>query len=217
MSLARARPRPPRAPPGLLLALHQPRLLSRHAAGHGAPLSTSAWRRAAEPPPPSAGTRHGTDPDPDSDPDPQPRHAGRAHFGPGLVGTVGSLHSKTGLLLRCTIFDRNGTARIVSGTFDKAVLCAENGLEMRDLRKIDSRVPNVVPTILARRGAFLVNILHIRALVKHDTVLLFDGYAQSPFVVDFSGVLLTHEPADMAPPTASCTALSCITSSTIFD
>lgn len=105
-----------------------------------------------------------------------PRRAGSGtHFGPGLVGTVGSLHSKSGLLLRCTIFDRNGTARIVSGTFDKSTLCAENGLEMRDLRKIDSRVPNVVPTILARRGAFLVNMLHIRALVKHDTVLLFDG------------------------------------------
>lgn len=63
----------------------------------------------------------------------------------------------------------------------------------RDLRKIDSRVPNLVPTILIRKQAILVsillrlifwislnvsqvNILHIRALIKADTVVLFDSY-----------------------------------------
>jgi magnesium transporter len=51
----------------------------------------------------------------------------------------------------------------------------------RDLRKIDSRVPNLVPTILVRKEAFLVNILHIRALVKADEILLFetDGSSDS--------------------------------------
>lgn len=106
------------------------------------------------------------------------RRIPRPHWtqvGPGLVCGTGLSTSKQTLLLRCTIVDRYGHSRVVSGDFYKAALCAEHGLEVRDLRKIDSRVPNVVPTILARRGAFLVNMLHIRALVKHDTVLLFDG------------------------------------------
>ncbi|KDN53546.1 cora-domain-containing protein [Tilletiaria anomala UBC 951] len=91
--------------------------------------------------------------------------------------TKGSLPSS--LLLRCTIFDEAGSPRVVSGTFSRQELAQNNGLELRDLRKIDSRVPNLVPTILARRGAFLVNMLHIRALVKSDTVLLFDSYGST--------------------------------------
>lgn len=69
--------------------------------------------------------------------------------------------------------------------------------QARDLRKIDSRVPNLIPTILVRREAVLVgfasfhrkhihyldlrqvNILHIRALVKADTVILFDTYGSA--------------------------------------
>jgi magnesium transporter len=47
------------------------------------------------------------------------------------------------------------------------------------LRKIDSRVPNLVPTILIRKEAILVNILHIRALVKADAVVLFDTYGST--------------------------------------
>ncbi|CDO71150.1 hypothetical protein BN946_scf184845.g20 [Trametes cinnabarina] len=49
----------------------------------------------------------------------------------------------------------------------------------RDLRKIDSRIPNLVPTILVRKEAILVNILHIRALIKADTVILFDTYGST--------------------------------------
>jgi magnesium transporter len=70
-------------------------------------------------------------------------------------------------------------------------------MKPRDLRKIDSRIPNLVPTILIRKGAVLVrsyvyiyilpaydidvqiNILHIRALVKADTVVLFDSYGSN--------------------------------------
>ncbi len=68
---------------------------------------------------------------------------------------------------------------MISGTFKKADLCAESGIEYRDLRALDSRIPNLIPTILARRGAFLVNMLHIRALVKADEVLLFDVYGST--------------------------------------
>ncbi|CAE6460737.1 unnamed protein product [Rhizoctonia solani] len=85
----------------------------------------------------------------------------------------------TDLMLRCTILDAQGTVKSVSGQFTKSDLCAEhrlNSTQPRDLRKIDSRIPNLVPTILTRKEAILVNILHIRALVKADAVILFDSY-----------------------------------------
>ena len=80
------------------------------------------------------------------------------------------------ILLRCTILDSKGSIKTISGVFKKSELCSHHGLEPRDLRKIDSRVPNLVPTILARKSGILVNVLHIRAMVKSDAVLLFDGY-----------------------------------------
>ncbi|KAG8785631.1 magnesium ion transporter [Serendipita sp. 397] len=83
------------------------------------------------------------------------------------------------LMLRCTIFDSEGTVKSISGTFKRSDLCQEHRLNARDLRKIDSRIPNLVPTILVRKEAFLVNILHIRALIKADTVLLFDTYGSA--------------------------------------
>ncbi|KAG8838519.1 magnesium ion transporter [Serendipita sp. 400] len=72
-----------------------------------------------------------------------------------------------------------GTVKSISGTFKRSDLCQEHRLNARDLRKIDSRIPNLVPTILVRKEAFLVNILHIRALIKADTVLLFDTYGSA--------------------------------------
>ncbi|KAF8588206.1 Mg2+ transporter protein cora-like protein [Ramaria rubella] len=80
------------------------------------------------------------------------------------------------LMLRCTILDVEGVVRTISGQFKKSDLCVEHRLNPRDLRKIDSRIPNLVPTILARKEAILVNVLHIRALIKADAVILFDSY-----------------------------------------
>ncbi|KIM78238.1 hypothetical protein PILCRDRAFT_824719 [Piloderma croceum F 1598] len=85
----------------------------------------------------------------------------------------------TDLMLRCTILDSEGTVKTISGQFKKSDLCVEHRLNPRDLRKIDSRVPNLVPTILIRKEAILVNILHIRALVKADAVVLFDTFGSS--------------------------------------
>ncbi|KAF8804613.1 cora-domain-containing protein [Phlegmacium glaucopus] len=85
----------------------------------------------------------------------------------------------TDLMLRCTILDAEGNVTTISGQFKKSDLSAEHQLNARDLRKIDSRVPNLVPTILVRKEAILVNILHIRALVKSDAVILFDTYGSA--------------------------------------
>lgn len=83
------------------------------------------------------------------------------------------------LMLRCTVLDSEGNVKTISGQFKKSDLCIEHGLNARDLRKIDSRVPNLVPTILIRREAVLINVLHIRALVKADAVVLFDTYGSA--------------------------------------
>ncbi|KAJ7255414.1 Mg2+ transporter protein cora-like protein [Mycena rebaudengoi] len=85
----------------------------------------------------------------------------------------------TDLMLRCTVLDAEGNVKTISGQFKKSDLCSEHRLNPRDLRKIDSRVPNLVPTILVRKEAILVNILHIRALVKADTVILFDSFGSA--------------------------------------
>jgi magnesium transporter len=68
-----------------------------------------------------------------------------------------------------------GNVKTTSGQFKKSDLCMEHRLnvstyfttlqippqlrrqrEPRDLRKIDSRVPNLIPTILVRKEAILV-------------------------------------------------------------
>ncbi|KAF9260583.1 Mg2+ transporter protein cora-like protein [Marasmius fiardii PR-910] len=88
----------------------------------------------------------------------------------------------TDLMLRCnigTVLDAEGNVKTISGQFNRSDISSEHQLNPRDLRKIDSRVPNLVPTILVRKEAFLVNILHIRALIKADTVILFDTYGSA--------------------------------------
>ncbi|KAJ3481422.1 hypothetical protein NLI96_g7666 [Meripilus lineatus] len=81
-------------------------------------------------------------------------------------------------MLRCELFP-NRAVKTISGQFKKSDLCSEHRLNPRDLRKIDSRIPNLVPTILVRKEAILVNVLHIRALVKSDAVVLFDTYGSA--------------------------------------
>ncbi|KZV85432.1 Mg2+ transporter protein [Exidia glandulosa HHB12029] len=85
----------------------------------------------------------------------------------------------TDLMLRCTVLDAEGNVKTISGQFKKSELCSEHRLNPRDLRKIDSRIPNLVPTILTRKEAILVNVLHIRALIKADAVILFDSYGSA--------------------------------------
>ncbi|KAF9075230.1 hypothetical protein BDP27DRAFT_1257704 [Rhodocollybia butyracea] len=114
----------------------------------------------------------------------QVRHAWTSEKTPGeeeagkdaIVEKVMMGRQPTDLMLRCTVLDAEGNVKTISGHFKKSDLSIEHQLNARDLRKIDSRVPNLVPTILVRKQAILVNILHIRALIKADTVVLFDSY-----------------------------------------
>ncbi|KAH0847028.1 Mitochondrial inner membrane magnesium transporter mrs2 [Fonsecaea pedrosoi] len=96
------------------------------------------------------------------------------------------------LKLRCTEFDANGSVTMVSGEFKKSELIAKYGLLPRDLRKIDS---SVLPHILVRPSAILINLLHLRVLIQSDRVLVFDAfgstdsYTQSLFMYDLEGKL----------------------------
>ncbi|KAI9933859.1 magnesium ion transporter [Aspergillus wentii] len=96
------------------------------------------------------------------------------------------------LRLRCTEFDSNGDVTLVNGEFKKSELIAKYGLLPRDLRKIDS---STLPHILIRPSAILINLLHLRVLIKADRVLVFDAYGstdsymQSLFVYDLEGKL----------------------------
>ncbi|KAF7585977.1 magnesium ion transporter [Aspergillus hancockii] len=115
-------------------------------------------------------------------------------------GTEGSLNYGRGLAakasnelrLRCTEFDLNGDVTLVNGEFRKSELIAKYGLLPRDLRKIDS---STLPHILVRPSAILINLLHLRVLIKADRVLVFDAYGstdsymQSLFVYDLEGKL----------------------------
>lgn len=103
-----------------------------------------------------------------------------------------NLKPSTELKLRCTEFDENGNVVLVNGEFRKQELIAKYSLMPRDLRKIDS---SVLPHILVRPSAIMINLLHIRCLIKHNRVLVFDvygstdSYAQSLFMYDLEGKL----------------------------
>ena len=75
------------------------------------------------------------------------------------------------------------------------------GLLPRDLRKIDS---SLLPHILVRPSAILINLLHLRVLIKHNRVLILDAYGttdsytQSQFIHDLQGKLSQHEASRQA-------------------
>lgn len=91
------------------------------------------------------------------------------------------------LKMRCTELDEHGNVTLVSGEFKKSELIAKYGLLPRDLRKIDS---SLLPHILVRPSAILINLLNLRVLLKHNRVLVFDAYgttdskSQSVFMYD---------------------------------
>ncbi|MCJ1476047.1 magnesium ion transporter [Lambiella insularis] len=118
-----------------------------------------------------------------------PRYLGDGG-GPALGFSAGKASNE--LKLRCTELDENGNVTLVNGEFKKSELIAKYGLLPRDLRKIDS---SLVPHILIRPSAILINLLHIRVLIKSNRVLVFDAYGstdsytQSVFIYDLEGRL----------------------------
>ncbi|POS86352.1 cora-domain-containing protein, partial [Erysiphe pulchra] len=103
-----------------------------------------------------------------------------------------SAKAATQPILRCTEIDEKGNVVLASGEFKKSELIAKYGLLPRDLRKIDS---SLLPHILVRPSAILINLLHLRVLIKSNRVLVFDAYGttdtynQSAFIYDLENKL----------------------------
>ncbi|CAH2350646.1 mitochondrial inner membrane magnesium transporter Mrs2p [[Candida] railenensis] len=75
----------------------------------------------------------------------------------------------------CTTFDSKGNVVAVSRRYPKMKFLKENNLFPRDLRKIDTSSIDVVPSIMVRSpNSILINLLHIKAIVKKDRVMIFD-------------------------------------------
>ncbi|CAJ2504229.1 Uu.00g116230.m01.CDS01 [Anthostomella pinea] len=136
------------------------------------------------------GTRKGAKP---LEPDDLPEDDGEGENN-SMFSTRRQLSQKAALepRLRCTEVDESGNAILVDGEFKKSELIARFGLLPRDLRKIDS---SNLPHILVRPTAILLNLLHLKVLIKHNRVLLFDiygtkaSYPQSAFMYDLQGKL----------------------------
>lgn len=79
---------------------------------------------------------------------------------------------------------------MTAGEFLKSDFCQHHSLLPRDLRTIDTYSVYQKPTILVRPKAILVNIAHLKALLKSELVVLFDtfgstdSYNQSLFIYD---------------------------------
>nr|XP_019042402.1 magnesium transporter [Kwoniella bestiolae CBS 10118]OCF21332.1 magnesium transporter [Kwoniella bestiolae CBS 10118] len=87
-----------------------------------------------------------------------------------------SLMDKAGeLSLRCSVLDAEGNWTAEEGKYKKSELCREHDLDPRDLRKLDSLAPNLVPIILTRRTCIIISMLHIKVLIKPDRVIVFDN------------------------------------------
>ncbi|GAA6010850.1 hypothetical protein JCM10207_003958 [Rhodosporidiobolus poonsookiae] len=77
--------------------------------------------------------------------------------------------------IRMTCLDSKGTVTTTSAAMSKQELCAKFGIPPRDLRKLDSGVPTVVPTILTRKGCIILTILHLRVAITAKEVTIFDS------------------------------------------
>lgn len=76
--------------------------------------------------------------------------------------------------ISCTVIDGMGTVRAVSKKFPRTTFLQQNKLFPRDLRKIDFSNVDVAPSIAVRSNGILINLLHIKALIKRNEVLVFD-------------------------------------------
>nr|XP_019013712.1 magnesium transporter [Kwoniella pini CBS 10737]OCF52493.1 magnesium transporter [Kwoniella pini CBS 10737] len=87
-----------------------------------------------------------------------------------------SLMDKAGeLSMRCSVLDSEGNWTAEEGKYKKSDLCREHDLDPRDLRKLDSLAPNLVPIILTRKTCIIISMLHIKVLIKPDRVIVFDN------------------------------------------
>ncbi|GEQ72129.1 hypothetical protein JCM33374_g5815 [Metschnikowia sp. JCM 33374] len=112
----------------------------------------------------------------------------------------------------CTTFDSHGNVTAVSEKTPKAQFLNENNLFPRDLRKVDSSSIDVAPTIMVRsENAIIVNLLHIKAIIKNDSIKIFD--TASPSVASKLGLFMYDLELKLKTPSSlpyEFKALECI-------
>jgi hypothetical protein len=102
----------------------------------------------------------------------------------------------------------------MSSALSKQDLCAKFQIPPRDLRKLDSTVPTVVPTILSRKGCIILTILHLRVAITAKEVTIFDSigsedsWLKGVFVWSLEVRLLLSFPFPFSPPLPSLLPLS---------
>ena len=93
------------------------------------------------------------------------------------------------LYVSCTIFDHDGNITSVSKKYPKMKFLRDNHLFPRDFRKIDTSSIDVAPSIMVRSpNAILINLLHIKAIIKKDCVMVFD--TSTPEIVKKLGLFM---------------------------
>ncbi|GAA5922892.1 hypothetical protein JCM1841_003773 [Sporobolomyces salmonicolor] len=81
----------------------------------------------------------------------------------------------SGMDVRCTTLDAKGTVTTTATHLSKSELCSKYQIQPRDLRKLDSGVPTVVPTILSRKHCIILTMLHLRVVITAKEVTIFDS------------------------------------------
>lgn len=96
--------------------------------------------------------------------------------------------------IRCTIFDKRGDIVIHGKEIKRLQFMKSHNLVLRDFRKISRHYHSqnssqgsintainvdIVPSIVTRSDCILLNLLNIRALIRSDTVVIFDSFSSS--------------------------------------
>ncbi|CCD25199.1 Mrs2p NDAI_0E03820 [Naumovozyma dairenensis CBS 421] len=90
--------------------------------------------------------------------------------------------------ISCTVFNEKGDVVAVSQKFQKWAFLRDHKLYPRDLRKIDTTQVDIIPSILVKPNCFLINMLHIKALIEKDKIFIFD--TSNPSAAVKLGVLM---------------------------
>ncbi|KAK6202523.1 inner membrane magnesium transporter MRS2, mitochondrial precursor [Scheffersomyces amazonensis] len=107
---------------------------------------------------------------------------------PGIYNMVQPV-APNELYVSCTVFDDRGNITGVSRKYPRVQFLRDNNLFARDLRKIDTSSIEVVPTIMVRSSnTILVNLAHIKAIIKKDTIMIFD--TSNPLVAKRLGIFM---------------------------
>lgn len=101
-----------------------------------------------------------------------------------------ALNKNTSTAISCTVIDTNGRVTASHQKFKKADLVSKFCLLPRDLRKIDASTHNLVPAVLVRDNATVLNLLFVRAILTKDCVLIADVPNLDPDTVKLQSVFL---------------------------